>query len=98
MERLRVLSADVGGGFGLKAKVVMNVGAYPAVPFPAVIFPEIIQRLLPGPYRLIGYQFESTVVSSNKAVYVAYRGPWEMETWTRERLLDIVAHEIGVDA
>src|SRR5262249_55003625 len=34
---------------------------------------------------------------TNKCSYVAYRGPWEMETWVRERVLDVVAHELGLD-
>ena len=34
---------------------------------------------------------------TNKAQYVAYRGPWAAETFTRERLLDIVAHEVGIE-
>ena len=36
-------------------------------------------------------------VSTNKAVYVAYRGPWAVETWVRDRLLDIAANELGMD-
>src|SRR5439155_18375415 len=88
---------DDGTLLGIKAKLTMNVGAYPAVPFATAMYPRLMQLLLPGPYRVKGYQFESSVVSTNKAVYVAYRGPWAMETWTRERLLDIVAHELGID-
>ena len=34
---------------------------------------------------------------SNKATYVAYRGPWEVETWVRERLLDMIARELSLD-
>jgi carbon-monoxide dehydrogenase large subunit len=82
---------------GLKAKMLMDQGAYPGCPFAAGVMTSIIQPLLPGPYRLKGYSFDVKVVNTNKAVYVAYRGPWEIETWVRERLLDIVAHELGID-
>lgn len=82
---------------GMKAKLTMDCGAYPNVPFVSAMFIGLIQLLLPGPYRMKGYRFESSAVSTNKAVYVAYRGPWEMETWVRERLLDIVAHELSLD-
>jgi carbon-monoxide dehydrogenase large subunit len=89
---------DDGTVLGLKAKLTMDAGAYPSVPFAsATTVPRIVGRMLPGPYRLGGFQFESYVVATNKATYVAYRGPWAMETWARERLLDIVAHEIGMD-
>jgi carbon-monoxide dehydrogenase large subunit len=100
--REEMVQADVavkadGTLLGIKAKLTMDAGAYPNVPFPASIFVGLIRLLTPGPYRMKGYQFESAVVATNKAVYTAYRGPWEMETWTRERLLDIVAHELGID-
>jgi carbon-monoxide dehydrogenase large subunit len=50
-----------------------------------------------GPYLLTGYSYEATVAATNKTQYVAYRGPWEMETWARERLYDVIAHELGLD-
>jgi carbon-monoxide dehydrogenase large subunit len=87
---------DDGTLLGIKAKLILDAGAYPRVPVPATRFPDIIQRMLPGPYRLKGYRFESTVVATNKASYVAYRGPWAMETWVRERMLDIVADELSM--
>ena len=93
------LAVNNDGTFvGMKAKLTMDAGAYPNVPFVSAMFVGLMQLLLPGPYRMKGYRFESSVISTNKAAYVAYRGPWEMETWVRERLIDIVAHEIGVDA
>jgi carbon-monoxide dehydrogenase large subunit len=93
------LAVKADGTFlGMKAKLTMDAGAYPNVPFVSAMFVGLMQLLLPGPYRMKGYRFESSVISTNKAAYVAYRGPWEMETWVRERLVDIVAHEIGVDA
>ncbi|MEO5840114.1 MAG: xanthine dehydrogenase family protein molybdopterin-binding subunit [Acidimicrobiales bacterium] len=93
------LAVKADGTFlGMKGKLTMDAGAYPNVPFVSAMFVGLMQLLLPGPYRMKGYRFESSVISTNKAAYVAYRGPWEMETWVRERLIDIVAHEIGVDA
>ena len=88
---------DDGTFLGLRAKLVMDQGAYPAFPFPAAMFTGLIGMLLPGPYRMKGYSFEATVVATNKCSYVAYRGPWEMETWVRERLVDTIAHELGLD-
>ena len=57
----------------------------------------IIQAMLPGPYKLAGMSFEPTSVISNKATYVAYRGPWAAETFCRERMVDIIAKELGRD-
>jgi carbon-monoxide dehydrogenase large subunit len=88
---------DDGTVLGLRARLVMDQGAYPSFPFPAAMFTGLIGAMMPGPYRLQGYSFQSTVVTTNKCTYVAYRAPWEMETWVRERLLDLVAHELGLD-
>jgi carbon-monoxide dehydrogenase large subunit len=36
-------------------------------------------------------------VITNKATYVAYRGPWASETFIRERILDLIAKDLGLD-
>src|SRR5205823_2438357 len=56
-----------------------------------------IVDLFPGATRLQAMAIEATVVTTNKCTYVAYRGPWATETLVRERLIDIVAHELGLD-
>jgi aerobic carbon-monoxide dehydrogenase large subunit len=88
---------DDGTLLGIKAKLIMDQGAYPTFPFPAAMYIGLISMLLPGPYRVKGYSFESTVVATNKCCYVAYRGPWEMETWVRERLINVIADELDLD-
>ena len=30
----------------------------------------------------------AVVVATTKGTYIPYRGPWEVETWVRERMLD----------
>ena len=57
----------------------------------------IVRALFPAAYRLEHLDVESVVVCTNKATYVPYRGPWEIETWVRERLLDTVARELGLE-
>jgi len=94
---LTVAARNDGTLLGLKAKLVMNQGSYPLLPFPSALFTSIMRVMLPGPYKLQAYSFDTTVVASNKAPYVAYRAPWEMETFVRERMLDIVAHELQMD-
>lgn len=97
MIEAEVAVKDDGTLLGIRARMTMDAGAYPGMPFCASVFTQLVQMLLPGPYRWRGYAFDVSVVNTNKCTYVAYRGPWEMETWTRERLLDIVAHELGLD-
>jgi len=93
----RIAVNDDGTILGLDATMTMCVGAYPNVPFSSTMYPHLVQMQLPGPYRMEAYRFASTVVVTNKATYTAYRGPWAVETWVRERLLDLVAAELAID-
>jgi carbon-monoxide dehydrogenase large subunit len=98
-ETLQVEAAVTKDGaiLGMKVSMTMDQGAYPGIPFPGAFFAGIIRTQMPGPYRLKGFRFDTTVVASNKATYVAYRGPWEVETWVRERMIDVIAREMGID-
>ena len=79
---------------GLDVKMVIDTGAYPVM---GTMVPAIIEMMLPGPYKLTALGFESTAVITNKASYVAYRGPWASETFVRERVLDLLARDLGID-
>jgi len=81
---------------GLDVAVVVDTGAYPGMGMGAMV-PDIMQAMLPGPYKLAALGFESTAVITNKATYVAYRGPWASETFVRERVLDLIAKDLGLD-
>jgi Aerobic-type carbon monoxide dehydrogenase, large subunit CoxL/CutL homologs len=60
--------------------------------------PDIMEAMLPGPYKLAAMGFESTgAITTNKACYVAYRGPWASETFVRERVLTSIAKDLGLD-
>jgi carbon-monoxide dehydrogenase large subunit len=76
--------------------MTMDAGAYPALPYGAILFARIVRTLFPGPYRIAALEFHTRVLASNKATYVAYRGPWAVETFVRERLLDTIARELGL--
>src|SRR5262249_36898532 len=78
--REEYLELDVAGRndgtlLGVKGRLVMNQGSYPLLPFPSALFTAIIRVMLPGPYRFRAYAFDTKVVASNKAPYVAYRAP-----------------------
>lgn len=81
----------------MRAHHSIDQGAYPMVPLPPTMFTTIVRTLLPGPYHVPAIEVRSTIAATNKATHVAYRGPWEIETWGRERALDIAAAELGVD-
>jgi carbon-monoxide dehydrogenase large subunit len=87
---------DDGTVLGLRAELVLDAGAYWVTPMNPAFFTLATRLLLPGPYRIPAYRFETTTVLTNKGPYVAYRGPWAVETWGREVLLDIIANELGL--
>ena len=91
---VRAAVSNDGDLLGLDVKMVLDTGSYPAM---GSMVPAIMEAMLPGPYKLAALGFESTAVITNKASYVAYRGPWASETFVRERVLDLLAKDLGLD-
>jgi carbon-monoxide dehydrogenase large subunit len=87
------VSAD-GDLLGLDVAMVIDIGAYPVM---GTMVAGIMEGMMPGPYKLAAFAFESTAVATNKASYIAYRGPWASETFVRERVIDLLARDLGLD-
>jgi len=85
---------NAGDVLGLKVKMVLDTGAYPGM---GGMLGGMIERMIPSCYRMEALDFETTMVISNKASYVAYRGPWAAETFVRERVFDLIARELGIE-
>jgi carbon-monoxide dehydrogenase large subunit len=83
-----------GDILGLRVKMTIDAGAYPGG---AGVLPNMIMNMIPGPYQIGSLSFQSVGLMSNKAHYVAYRGPWAAETWVRERVIDLIARELGME-
>ncbi len=97
MASLEAAVTDEGVILGVRMDVKVNTGAYPCDPFPGSMQAFSIPAFFQGPTRLEGLSATSTAVFSNKATYVAYRGPWATGDFLRERLIDLVARELGLD-
>ncbi|MGH9001229.1 MAG: xanthine dehydrogenase family protein molybdopterin-binding subunit [Acidimicrobiia bacterium] len=82
---------------GVRATLTMDAGAYPGVPYGGPLCARIVKIMFPGPYRIPALRFDTRMVASNKGTYTTYRGPWAVETWVRERLLDTIARELGLN-
>jgi len=91
---VRAAVSNDGDLLGLDVKMVIDTGAYPVM---GTMVSSIIEMMLPGPYKLAALGFESIAVTTNKASYIAYRGPWASETFVRERVLDLLAKDLGLD-
>ncbi len=83
-----------GDLLALRVRMLLDSGAYPGM---GGMVGNIIQAIMPGPYKLQGLSFASTIAITNKASYVAYRGPWAAETFVRERMINLIAAELGMD-
>ncbi len=79
---------------GLKVKMIIDTGGYPGL---GSGLPFMIEAMLPSAYKIGALEFQFTAVVTNKAPYVAYRGPWAAETFVRERIIDLVARDIGLE-
>src|SRR2546429_324816 len=63
-----------------------------------VVVPGLTIALPPGPYRVQPSEFEAPVVLTNQTPTGTYRGPGRYDgTFVRERLIDRVAGELGLD-
>jgi aerobic carbon-monoxide dehydrogenase large subunit len=91
---VRAAVSDDGDLLGLDVTMVIDTGSYPGM---GTMVAGIMQAMLPGPYKLAALGFENTAVTTNKASYVAYRGPWASETFVRERVLDLIAKDLSLD-
>ena len=94
------VAADAEGRlFGLRARIVMNAGAYSILPgFGSMLETTGAARQLPGPYRVPAYEYEATSVVSHKMPRGAYRGvAMVTTTFTMERVMDLIAARAGLD-
>jgi len=90
-------ASDEGELLGFRAHAWWNQGAY-ARTHGSVLLPMLMLNHTTGPYRWQAYEAEAFTVLSNKTPSGTYRGPGQYEpTFVRERMVDMVARQIGVD-
>ena len=97
-ERMRIAAAvkDDGEVLAFRVDLTLVDGAYPAAPIPTAMFAMLMRVMMPGVYRLRAFEFNTRILCANKGPYVPYRGPWAVETLVRERMLDVIARELGM--
>jgi carbon-monoxide dehydrogenase large subunit len=91
---VRAAVSDAGDLEGLDVKMVVDAGAYGRT---GSRLPSMVERMIPGCYKLEALGFEGISVTTNKAGYGSYRGPWASETFVRERVLDLIAKDLGME-
>jgi carbon-monoxide dehydrogenase large subunit len=89
---------DEGRVLAIKARLLIDAGAYSLFPWTASLETYTAASFLPGPYRIENYRADSFAVATNKCPGGSYRGIARVPaSFTMERALDQVARELGLD-
>jgi len=97
-QRHQVRAAVDAEGFilAIDDRFLHDQGAYVRTHGARVV--DLTAGMLPGPYRLPAYRAAGHYRLTNKTPAATYRSPGRYEsTFVRERLLDAVAHRLGID-
>jgi carbon-monoxide dehydrogenase large subunit len=81
---------------GLRGHAYVDVGAYMRTN--GAVGARNIAQFMSGPYRIENIDIDVALLLTNKTPVGTYRGPGRFETdFFRERLLDMVAEDLGID-
>jgi aerobic carbon-monoxide dehydrogenase large subunit len=81
---------------GIEDDFLHDQGAYVRTHGARVV--DLTAGMLPGPYRVPAYRAAGHYRLTNKTPAATYRSPGRYEsTFVRERLLDAIAHRLGID-
>jgi carbon-monoxide dehydrogenase large subunit len=81
---------------GIRSRTIVDIGSYLQLLTPAI--PTLTGLMLTGCYKARAMRMDITGVYTNKMATDAYRGAGRPEaTYTVERLMDVVADELGLD-
>src|SRR5467141_2276109 len=96
--RFRAAVRNDGRVLGLRATVHSNIGAYGIRPFGPLLDPITCVGLVPGPYDIRDYEYESYAVATNTCPEGAYRGVGMVTAvLAHERLMDVIAARLALD-
>lgn len=83
---------------GLRARIVVDSGAYSPWPWTSSMEPGMCAGNIPGPYKITNYEFDTMAVATNKTPLGPYRGVARPAAcFSIERAVDDLAHELGMD-
>lgn len=85
-----------GAILALRVRMWMNHGAYPGM-WLTPMFAALVRATILSQLRIDTFSFETLIAATNKNTYISYRGPGSAETLVRERVLDTIAAELGLD-
>src|SRR6266850_945345 len=87
-----------GRVLGLRATVISSIGAYGIRPHGPLLDPMTCAGLIPGPYDIRDYEYDSYAIATNKCPEGPYRGVGMLTAvLAHERLMDLIAVRRGID-
>jgi aerobic carbon-monoxide dehydrogenase large subunit len=96
--RVAIAFRKDGKILGVKADIVVDVGAYSVFPWTPVMDGGLAAAMLIAPYAIENYQARIRCVATNKTPFGAYRGVGgPAAAFTMERALDDAARQFGFD-
>ena len=96
LHHVRAAIDSEGRILALEDEIFYDQGAYMRTH--AATVPDLAAAMLPGPYRIPAYRAHAHIRLTNKTPCGTYRAPGRFEsTFVRERLLDAIADELGLD-
>ena len=93
---LEIAARRDGTLLGMRAQIHGDMGAH--IRTHGGLVPASTAGVLPGPYRIPAYEAHIHCVMTNKMGVGTYRAPGRYEScYFRERMLDMVAEDLGID-
>jgi carbon-monoxide dehydrogenase large subunit len=87
-----------GRVLGVRARILVDAGAYSAYPWTAGSDSGMAANVLLGPYDIPNYRAEDIAVATNKCPMSTYRGVGRPSAaFSMERLMDEIARELAID-
>ncbi len=87
-----------GRVLGLRATILSNIGAYAIRPHGPLLDPMTCAGLIPGPYDIQNYEYDSYALATNRCPEGPYRGVGMVTAaLAHERLMDLIASRLQLD-
>jgi len=99
-QRIKLSAAVRSDGrlLGVRASIWSSIGAYGIRPFGPLLDPLGTAGMIPGPYDLRAYEYDTYAVATNKCPEGPYRGVGMVTAvLAHERLMDVIAARLGLD-
>ena len=95
---ITVYGDDHGRLLGIECEATVDSGAYSSYPFSACLEAAQVVSILPGPYKMQGYECTAWSVATNKPPILPYRGVARTDVcFALEVMMDALAIKMGIE-